>query len=105
VQEQNNVRNLEAQIGTEANNLDQLDRLLVRFGTPGDDALRISLREYANSILKDEWRELRNGGPSVLTTRRYRELSRDVSAIDPAPGGQSLIYADIQIKKLDLCIQ
>jgi hypothetical protein len=42
VQEQNNVRNLEAQIGTEANNLDQLDRLLVRFGTPGDDALRIS---------------------------------------------------------------
>jgi hypothetical protein len=33
VQEQNNIRNLEAQIGTEANNLNQLDRLLVRFGT------------------------------------------------------------------------
>jgi hypothetical protein len=85
---------------TEANNLDQLDRLLVRFGTPGDDALRISLREYANSILKDEWRELRKGGPSVVTTRQFRELSRDVSAIDPAPGRQSLIYADI-LKKVD----
>jgi hypothetical protein len=100
VQEQNNLRNLEAQVGTEANNLDQLDRLIVRFGTPGDDALRISLREYANSILKDEWPELRRGGPSVLTTRQFRELSRDFSAIDPAPGRQSLIYADI-LKKVD----
>jgi hypothetical protein len=48
VQEQNNARNLEAQVGTEANNLAQLDRLLVRFGVPWDDALRISLPEYAN---------------------------------------------------------
>jgi len=76
VQEQNNVRNLEAQVGTEANNLDQLDRLIVRFGAPGNDALRISLREYANSILKDEWRELRNGRASGRTTRQFRELSK-----------------------------
>ena len=100
MQEQNNVRNLEAQIATEANNLDQLDRLLVRFGTPGDDALRISLREYANSILKDEWRELRKGRASWRTTRQLRELSQDVSAIDPAPGRQSVIYAEI-LKKVD----
>jgi hypothetical protein len=93
VQEQNNVRNLEAQIGTEANNLDQLDRLFVRFGTPGDDALRISLRKYANSILTDEWRELRKGRASLRTTRQFRELAQDVSAIDPAPGRQSLFYA------------
>jgi hypothetical protein len=37
VQEQNNVRNLEAQVGAEANSLSRLDRLLVRFGEPGDD--------------------------------------------------------------------
>jgi hypothetical protein len=60
VQEQNTVRNLEAQPGTEAKNLAQLDRLLVRFGVPGDDALRIPLREYANSNAKDEWRELQH---------------------------------------------
>jgi hypothetical protein len=100
VQEQNNVRNLEAQIGAEANNLDQLDRLLVRFGAPGDNALRISLREYANSILKDEWRELRKGRASVVTARQFRELSQDVSAINPAPGRQSLIYTEI-LKKVD----
>jgi Protein of unknown function (DUF4239) len=100
VQEQNNVRNLEAQVGTEANNLDQLDRLLVRFNAPGDDALRISLREYTNSILKDEWRELGKGRASGRTTRQLRELSQEVSAIDPAPGRQSLIYSEI-LKKVD----
>ena len=100
VQEQNNVRNLETQIGTEANNLAQLDRLLVRFGGPGDDPLRISLREYANSIAKDEWRELRKGRASGRTTRLFRELSEDISAIDPAPGRQSLIYTEM-LKKVD----
>ena len=64
VQEQNNVRNLEAQVGAEANSLSRLDRLLVRFGEPGDDALRISLREYASSIVKDEWPELSKGRAS-----------------------------------------
>jgi hypothetical protein len=100
VQEQNNVRNLEQQVGTEANNLNQLDRLIVRFGTPGDDALRISLREYANSIVKDEWRELREGRASGRTSKLLRELSEDVSAIDPEPGHQSLIYTEI-LKKVD----
>jgi hypothetical protein len=35
VQEQNYVRNLETQVGAEANSLSRLDRLLVRFGEPG----------------------------------------------------------------------
>ena len=69
VQEQINVRNLEAQVGTEADNLSQLDRLLVRFGNPGDDALRLSLREYANSITNDEWPEQSKGGASGRTAK------------------------------------
>jgi hypothetical protein len=100
VQEQSNVRNLEQQVGTEANNLDQLDRLIVRFGTPGDETLRISLREYANSIVKDEWLDLRKGRGSGRTTRQFRELSQDIYAIDPTPGRQSLIYGEM-LKKVD----
>lgn len=45
VQEQINFRNLEAQAGTEANNLAQLDRLLVRYGSLGDDALLTRIRK------------------------------------------------------------
>jgi hypothetical protein len=100
VQEQNNVRNLEAQVGAEANSLSRLDRLLVRFGEPGDDALRISLREYANSIVKDEWPELSKGRASGRTTRLFREFTENITAIDPRPGRQSLIYADL-LKQVD----
>ena len=100
VQEQNTVRSLEAQVGTEANDLAQLDRLLVRFGNPGDRALRISLREYANSIVNDEWPQLRRSRVSGRTTRLLRELTQDVSAVDPAPGQQSLIYTEM-LKKVD----
>jgi hypothetical protein len=100
VQEQINIRNLEAQVGTEATSLAQLDRLLVRFDAPGDEALRIALHEYASSIVKDEWRELSKGRASGRTTGLFRALSESVSAINPAPGRESLIYSEI-LKKVD----
>jgi len=100
VQEQINVRNLEAQVGTEGDNLAELDRLLVRFGNPGDDALRLSLRQYAISIVSDEWREQSKGGASGRTANLFRKFSEDVSAIDPTPGRQSLIYTEM-LKKID----
>jgi hypothetical protein len=100
VQEQITFRNLEGQAGTEANNLAQLDRLLVRYGSLGDDALRLSLREYANSIVNDEWPQLSKSRVSGRTTRLLRELTQDVSAVDPAPGRQSLIYPEM-LKKID----
>jgi hypothetical protein len=60
----------------------------------------VSMREYANSIVKDEWRELSKGRASGWTTRLFRELSEDISAVDPTPGRQSLIYTEM-LKKVD----
>ena len=100
VQEQINVRNIEAQVGTEGDNLAELDRLLVRFGNPGDDALRLSLRGYAVSIVSDEWGEQSKGGASGRTANLFRKFSEDVSAIEPTPGRQSLIYTEM-LKKID----
>jgi hypothetical protein len=101
VQAHTNLRNLEAQVGTEAHNLAQLDRLLVRYGDPGSGAMRLSVRDYANSIVKDEWPELRKGRPSARTAALFRPISRSVLAIDPPPGRQSLIYAEMLKKKAD----
>jgi hypothetical protein len=108
VQAHNNLRNLEAQVGTEGHNLAQLDRLLVRYGDPevflttsyAADAIRVSLREYAKSIVKDEWPELSKGRPSQRTKALFRPISRGILAIDPPPGRQSLIYAEM-LKKAD----
>lgn len=108
VQAHNNLRNLEAQVGTEAHNLAQLDRLLVRYGDPelfsstsyATDAMRVSLREYADSIVRDEWPELSKGRPSERTRALFRPISRGILAINPPPGRQSLIYAEM-LKKAD----
>jgi hypothetical protein len=62
--------------------------------------IRLSLRDYANSIVKDEWPELRKGRPSARTAALFRPISRSVLAIDPPPGRQSLIYAEM-LKKAD----
>lgn len=108
VQAHTNLRNLEAQVGTEGHNLAQLDRLLVRYGDPelflstsyATDAIRVSLREYANSIVRDEWPELSKGRPSERTRDLFRPISRGILAIEPPPGRQSLIYAEM-LKKAD----
>lgn len=100
VQAQINLRNLETRVGTEAHDLAQMDRFLVRYGDPGNGVLRASLRDYANSIVKDEWRELRKGKLSQRTSALFRPLSRGIFAIDPTPGRQSLIYTEM-LKKVD----
>jgi len=100
VQAQINLRNLEAQVGTEAHNLSQMDRLLVRYGDLRNDAIRASLYDYANSIVKDEWPQLRKGKPSTRTSTLFRPISRGILALDPMPGRQSLIYAEM-LKKVD----
>ena len=81
VQAHTNLRNLEAQVGTEAHNLAQLDRLLVRYGDPGSGSIRMSLRDYANSIVIDEWPELHKGRPSARTAALFREPSAEESAV------------------------
>ena len=87
-------------MGTEAHNIAQMDRFLVRFGDPENGVLRGSLRDYADSIVKDEWPQLRKGNPSERTTALFRPFSRGIFAIDPMPGRQSLIYTEM-LKKAD----
>jgi hypothetical protein len=58
VQANGNLRNLETQVATEAHNIDQMDRLILRYGDSAISALRGPLRDYANSVVRDEWPEL-----------------------------------------------
>jgi hypothetical protein len=61
--------------------------------------VRPLVRAYARSIVKDEWpRMLR--GQAGGSTAAYSQLSRGIMAMDPAPGRQSLIFAEL-LKSLD----
>jgi hypothetical protein len=100
VRAQSDQRNLETQVGTEAHNLAQMDRLLLRYGDPGNGSIRVSLRDYADSIVRDEWPELHKGRSSQRTAALFRPISRSILAMEPGPGRQSLIYAEM-LKKAD----
>jgi len=100
VQAHNNLRNLEMQVGTEAHNLAQMDRLILRYGDPANSTIRTALRNYANSIVTDEWPELHQGRSSERTAELFSPISRAILAIEPTVGRQSLIYAEM-LKKVD----
>jgi len=97
---QGDQRSVETQVATEAHNLAQMDRLLVRYGDPGNGSIRLSLRDYADSIVRDEWPELQEGRSSQRTASLFRPISRGILAIVPTDERQSLIYAEM-LKKAD----
>jgi hypothetical protein len=101
VEAERNFRQVDANITTEASQLNQLDRLLVRYDGSAAPAARPLLRAYAESIVKDEWPAmLRSSDGSDKTRAAYTAVSRAVLAIDPRPGRQELIYAEM-LKLLD----
>ena len=100
VQATGNLRNLETHAGTEAHNIDQMDRLFLRYGDPATIAMREALRDYANSIVWNEWPELAKGRQSEQTSALFRPISSGILKIEPPPGRQSLIYAEM-LKKVD----
>lgn len=100
VQAHGNLRNLEAQVGVEAHNLAQMDRLILRYGDPTTNAIRTALHDYADSIVKDEWPELSKARASDRTAALFRPISRSIIAVEPSAGRQSLIYAEM-LKKAD----
>jgi hypothetical protein len=77
-----------------------MDRLLVRYDDPGVDSIRASLREYASSIVTDEWPELRKGKRSERTASLFRPISRGILAMQPAQGRQSLIFAEMLRRRI-----
>jgi hypothetical protein len=95
VQAQITLANIQKLVSTEADQMNQLDRLLTRYGDPSVGRIRETLRAYAESVVRDEWPELGRGRGSPITARLFTPLSKSILAIDPSPGRQSVIYTDM----------
>ena len=100
VEAERNFRQVDSDLTAEASQLNQIDRLLTRYDTPAATMLRPLVRAYAQAIVKDEWPAMLVDKPSRPTTLAYRHLSRGIMAMDPVPGRQSLIFAEL-LKSLD----
>jgi hypothetical protein len=61
---------------------------------------RVSLQRYVTSVLHDEWPRLAVGESSPVTAATLVQLFRDIGAIHPAPGRDTVIYGEI-FKKLN----
>lgn len=95
VSAQGNLRTVETHIATEASGINQMDRLLLRFGDPKVAAMRPLLADYAQSIASDEWPLLSKGEARELDSKAsppFGRLSRAVYSIEPSPGRQTEIY-------------
>jgi len=85
-------------VSQEAGRINNLDRLLARFGNPAIAPIRAELFEYMNSIAADEWPLLQKGEGSTKTHMLWRSISRKLMAIEPETNRQLAMYTDI-IKK------
>lgn len=105
IEAERNFRQVDSNITTEASQISQLDRLLARFDDAAARSDRPLLRAYAQSIVSDEWPTmLRQGQGSEKTRLAFTSVSRAVLALNPAPGRQALIFAEM-LKSLDAIAQ
>jgi hypothetical protein len=95
VEAESNYRKVDAFVSAEASSINRLDRLLVRYGHETADAVRPHLLAYARSIVSDEWPKLAHGDGSDKTLGAFGLVSRGVLALEPLPGRQVTIYAEM----------
>ncbi len=96
----NNYNKAEAAAATEASLINNMDRMMARYGDPSVSALRTSLMAYTKSIVADEWPLLGQGKGSDKTRELFVPISKGVIAIQPGAGRQSVIYTEM-VKKAD----
>ncbi|MDO8712996.1 MAG: DUF4239 domain-containing protein [Polynucleobacter sp.] len=99
-QAQTNFREVQSLVSREAGQINNLDRLLVRYGDPAIAPMRQELFEYMNSIVNSEWELLKSGQGSTQTHMLWRGLSRKVLSLEPQTNRQMAMYTDI-LKKTE----
>jgi hypothetical protein len=100
VQADINYRQADALVTNEASRIDQLDRLLTRYGDEDVARARPLLRAYATSLVKDEWPVMMRDQRHENTAQTFAALSRRILAINPTNERQNLVLAEM-FKTLD----
>jgi prepilin signal peptidase PulO-like enzyme (type II secretory pathway) len=101
IQADGNYRRADDLVSAEASRVDQLDRLMARYGDARVAELRALLRDYTRSLIRQEWPTmLKTGDGDEDTTKLFAAISHRVLAIEPSTPRQSLIVAEM-LKSLD----
>ncbi|MCC8429016.1 DUF4239 domain-containing protein [Reyranella aquatilis] len=95
VEAEANFRKADALVSNEASQINRLDRLLNRYGDEQVTELRLNLLEYTKAIVDDEWPAMLRGERSDKVRLAFAPLSRGIFEIEPKPGREATIYAEI----------
>lgn len=82
-------------VTAEANEIKSLDLLLAMYDNNQTAVLRVDLRNYANSIVNDEWPMLAFRKGSDITLEFQRKLRMDLSQLNPVTLKDQAIYSEI----------
>jgi hypothetical protein len=88
-------RSVQQTVSSEAMQLNRMDRLLVLYGDAKVSAIRETLHTYTESIVADEWPKVSVHSSSQRTAELFDTLSQRILAIQPTPGRENVIYADL----------
>jgi hypothetical protein len=95
VQALTNFQKEDAIVSVEATQINNLDRLLTRYGDHKFDVIRADLLSYAESIVKDEWPTLYEGHGSDKTQKLFFPVAKAAVAIRPSSGREEILYGEI----------
>lgn len=95
VQTDINFRQADALVSSEAARIEQLDRLLTRYGDAEVAAGRPLLRAYALALARDEWPNMLDDERHESSMRTFGALSRHILAINPTTERQNLVLAEM----------
>jgi len=95
VQALSNFQKADAIVSMEATQINNLDRLLTRYGDHKFDDIRSDLLAYAESIVKDEWPNLYQGEGSAKTQQLFLPVAKATVAIKPTNGREERLYGEM----------
>ena len=95
VQANGNLRAVEEAVNREAAAFNNMDRVLLRFGSPEMAAVRPVLDAYGRAVVDKEWPLLSRGQRSEEATTAFRTLSRAVHGVEPANHRQEALFNEV----------
>jgi hypothetical protein len=92
VQVLDDVHKVDTLVAIEATQINNLDRILTRYGDPSAEAVRPALHTYAKSVVQEEWPALLKGQGSQATLDKFKPVSQGIFRLQPHGERQTALF-------------
>ena len=97
VRVQGDHRNVEDLVSRESAIIVKLNRALISYGGRDAAELRVDLKEYASSLVEDEWPKMSERDRSDASANKLIDITQGVRLLDPKSSVQQLARSEILI--------